>query len=68
MRFDAVTRKYVDLLKDQASIAATSVKHSLIFDPLIKSAFRHRSAAVAAMRLHRVLDHHQETLTMKVVS
>jgi len=66
--FDAATKKYIDLLKEQASIAATSAEQSHYLDPLIENAFRHRSAAGAAMRFHRVLDHGKETRTMTVGS
>ena len=66
--FDAATKKYIDLLKEQASIVATSVKRSDLLDPLIENAFRHRSAANAAMRFHRVLDHGKEPRTMTAAS
>jgi hypothetical protein len=61
--FDAATKEYIDLLKEQASIAATNVKRSHLLDPLIQAAFQGRSAARAAMEFHRVLDHGEEPKT-----
>jgi hypothetical protein len=58
-------KEYIDLLKEQASIAATNVKRSHLLDPLIQAAFQGRSAAGAAIEFHRVLDHGKETRTMK---
>jgi len=62
--FDAATKEYIDLLKEQASIAATSAKRSHLLDPLIAAAFQHRSAARSALEFHRVLDHGKEPRTM----
>jgi hypothetical protein len=58
--FDAATKEYIDLLKEQASIAATNVKRSHLLDPLIQAAFQGRSAARSSIEFHRVLDHGKE--------
>jgi len=62
--YDAATRNYSDLLKQQAEIAATNVKRSYLLDPQIETAFQRRSAARAAVEFHRVLDHDKEERTM----
>jgi hypothetical protein len=62
--FDAATKEYIDLLKEQAAIAATNVKRSHLLDPLIEAAFQRRSAARSALEFHRVLDHGKASKTM----
>ena len=62
--FDSATRKYIDLLKEQAKIATTNVKRSRLLDPLIETAFQSRSGARAAIAFHRWLDHGKESRTM----
>ena len=58
--YAVASRKYVDLLKEQAEIATTSVARSHLLDPLIESAFQHRTSARSAIEFHRVLDHGKE--------
>jgi hypothetical protein len=65
---DAASRKYIDLLKQQAEIAATSLKRSHLLDPFIETAFQHRRTARSAIEFHRVLDHGNEPRTMKAGS
>jgi hypothetical protein len=55
--YDVASRKYVELIKEQASIAATNVQRSWLFDPLIENAFQRRKSARSAVEFHRVLDH-----------
>ena len=62
--FDSATRKYIDLLKEQAAIAETNPKRSWLLDPLIETAFQQRSGARAAIEFHLVLDHGKESQTM----
>jgi hypothetical protein len=61
--YDAASRKYIDLIKEQASIAASSVTRSYLLDPLIETAFQRRRAARSALEFHRVLDHGTEQRT-----
>ena len=62
--FDSATRKYIDLLKEQAEIATTNMKRSRLLDPLVETAFQRRSGARAAIAYHQVLDHGEEPRTM----
>jgi hypothetical protein len=62
--YDAATRNYSDLLKQQAEIATTNVNRSYLLDPQIETAFQRRSAARAAVEFHRVLDHGKEERAM----
>jgi len=62
--YDAATRRYVDLIKEQASRAATSMKRSQFLDPVIETAIQHVNTARSAIEFHRVLDHEKKTRTM----
>jgi hypothetical protein len=62
--YDAASRKYADLIKEQALIAATSPERSWVLDPLIELADKRRTSARAAIEFHRVLDHGKEPRTM----
>ncbi len=66
--YDTASRKYIELIKEQASIAATNVKRSWVFDSLIETAFQRRSSARSAIEFHRVLDHRKGSRTMKAGS
>ena len=62
--YDAASKKYTDLIKEQALIAATSPGRSWVLDPIIEIADKHRTSARAAIEFHRVLDHGNESKTM----
>jgi hypothetical protein len=66
--YDAVSRKYTDLIKEQADIATINVERSYLLDPVIETALQRRSSARAAIEFHRVLDHGKEPRTMKAGS